>query len=266
MNRNVRPVDLELIGVGRLADVFAWGDGLALKLYRSADRNAGAAREAEATQAVVAAGVPAASCHGTMTIDGRLGLILDRLPGPLMADIVFEEGPRAMIGLAALQCRIHDRTATGFLSMKEALVARIEHAVPAQLQQPILRRLADLPDGESILHSDLHVLNVMGGPDGTWVAIDWDRAITGPYHYGVARSLFLIVEADLGELEPVPGVTEARRRLGDIYLTEYASRRPLDRAELGAWRLPVLGARLAEPIEAERAYLLSEIEREIDRS
>ena len=41
-------MDLELIGSGRLAEVFAWEDGLALKLYRSAERNAAARREAEA--------------------------------------------------------------------------------------------------------------------------------------------------------------------------------------------------------------------------
>ncbi len=256
-------MDLERIGVGRLGDVFAWKDGLALKLYRSPERNANAQREAAATMAVVAAGVPAARCHGTVMVDGRVGLILDRLPGPLMADIVFDEGARAMRGLAELQCRIHDLTATGFVSMKEALEARIKHAVPPEMLEPVLRRLAELPNGESILHSDLHVLNVMLGSDGTWVAIDWDRAITGPHHYGVARSLFLITEADLGDLEPVPGITEERRRLGEIYIRHYGEQRRLDREELAAWRLPVLAARLDEPIAAERAYLLREIEDEI---
>lgn len=258
-------MDLELIGVGRLADVFAWEDGLALKLYRSADRNPNAQREAEATMAVVAAGVPAAKCHGTVFVDGRVGLVLDRLPGPLMADIVFEEGERAMRGLAELQCRIHDHTAVDFRSMKELLEPRIKHALPRHLQPLVLTRLAELPDGESVLHSDLHVLNVMQGSDGNWVAIDWDRAITGPHHYGVARSLFLVLEADLGDLEPVPGITAARRHLSETYIAEYAKRRPLDRDELAAWRLPVLAARLDEPIPAERDYLLAEIAKEIDR-
>ncbi|NND01690.1 MAG: phosphotransferase [Acidimicrobiia bacterium] len=259
-------MDLEKIGTGRLGDVFAWEDGLALKLYRSPERNSSAEREAEATMAVVAAGVPAARCHGTVVVDGRVGLILDRLPGPLMADIVFDDGERAMVGLAELQCRIHERTAAGFVSMKEALEARIINAVPSGVREMVLQRLRELPDGDSILHSDLHVLNVMLGSEGTWVAIDWDRAITGPHHYGVARSLFLITEADLGDLEPVPGITEGRRELGEIYLREYSEHRSLDRHELAAWRLPVLAARLDEPIAAERDYLLGEIERELSRA
>ena len=256
-------MELELIGEGRLAEVFAWEDGLALKLYRSADRNPMAEREAESTMAVVAAGVPAAKCHGTVTIDGRVGLILDRLPGPVMADVVLSDSANATAGLADLQARIHDRSAQGFASMKELLRPRIEHSTPVEWREPVLSRIADLPDGGSVLHSDLHVLNAMLGEDGKWVAIDWDRAIVGPPHYGVARTLFLGVEADLGDFEPVPGITEARRQLGEMYLDEYAKRRPLDRDELAAWRLPVLAARLAEPIPSEREYLLGEIEKEL---
>ena len=256
-------MDRELIGVGRLADVYAWDDGLALKLYRDPARNDAAHHEAESTMRVVAAGVPAARCHGTVEIDGRVGLILDRLPGPVMADIDFERGPTAMDGLADLQARIHDRTAVAFLSMKALLEPRIASAAPPEFRDAVLRRLDELPDGSCVLHSDLHVMNVMQGTDGRWVAIDWDRAITGPHHYGVARSLFLGLEADLGDVEPVPGITAARRQLTDIYLAEYAKRRPLDRGELAAWRLPVLAARLAEPIPAEREYLIAEIEKEI---
>ncbi|MBT8197001.1 MAG: phosphotransferase [Acidimicrobiia bacterium] len=259
-------MDLKRIGTGRLADVFAWRDGLALKLYRSADHNQIAQREAAATEAVHAAGVPAARCHGTVEIDGRIGLILDLLPGPLMADVILTDTDAAITALADLHARIHDRTAIGFASIKEALRDRIERAVPAEAQASVLQRLAELPDGDSILHSDLHVANAMLDGDSRWVAIDWNVATTGPHHYGVARTLFLLVEADLGDFGPAVGVTGARARMGRDYLVQYEARRPLDRDQLAAWRLPVLAARLAEPIEAERDYLLAEIAHEVDRS
>ena len=89
-------------------------------------------------------------------------------------------------------------------------------------------------------------------------AIDWDRVLHGPPLYDVARSLFLIVEADLG---PATGRFDAndRRRLGEHFLNAYGDVADLNRDELAAWRLPVLAARLTEPVPEEKDYLPEQI-------
>ena len=98
-------MDLEKIGEGRLAEIFSWGDGQALQLCRSPDHD-WAAAEAEATEAVHRAGVPAPRCYGTIEIDSRTGLILDRLSGSVLGDVMFgDDSDAALYGLGRLQCR-----------------------------------------------------------------------------------------------------------------------------------------------------------------
>jgi len=142
--------------------------------------------EAKATAAVYEAGVPAPRCYGTVEISGRIGLPLDRLDGPVLGEIVTTDGDKAMDALADLHTRIHGVAAPQFQSMLER---RIGTATPRRFIGPTLQRLAQLPDGDAVLHSDLHVYNAMGDGQDGWVAIDWDRALYGPPNYGVARLL-----------------------------------------------------------------------------
>lgn len=253
-------MDLEKIGEGRLAEIFSWGDGQALKLYRSPDHD-WAAAEAEATEAVHRAGVPAPRCYGTIEIDGRTGLILDRLSGPVLGDVMFgTDGEAALRGLGRLHAEIHACRGDGFTSLRSRLEHRIAGTLPGGMASRVLERMADLPDGDAVLHSDLHPYNVMQH-HGRWLAIDWNAALQGPPGYDVARTLFLLTEATYVEVTFADDMAERRQEAADRYLAAYIGQRSLDLGELAAWRLPVVAARLAEPIDAERDHLLAEVER-----
>ena len=96
---------------------------------------------------------------------------------------------------------------------------------------------------------------------GRWLAIDWNAALHGPPGYDVARTLLLLTEATYVEVTFTDDMAERRQEAADRYLVAYLGQRSLDLGELAAWRLPVVAARLAEPIEAERDHLLAEVER-----
>ena len=60
-----------------------------------------------------------------------------------------------------------------------------------------------------------------------------------------------------------PLVRLLRRRFMAVALASYRARSSVADAEVDAWRLPVLVARLAEAITEERAWLAEAIQREL---
>jgi hypothetical protein len=67
----------ERIGAGGSAEVFAYGEGAVLKLFRP-EYGFAADREAQRTQAVHAAGIPAPRVLDVVVVGGRRGLVLER--------------------------------------------------------------------------------------------------------------------------------------------------------------------------------------------
>ncbi|MDP3767224.1 MAG: phosphotransferase, partial [Dehalococcoidia bacterium] len=76
------------IAEGREAEIFAREDGTVLRLMRSADARESVEWQARALEAARAAGVSVPAVHGTTTVDGRPGLIMERVDGPDMLTLL----------------------------------------------------------------------------------------------------------------------------------------------------------------------------------
>jgi hypothetical protein len=70
---------LRLIGQGREAEVFECPDGRVLKLLRASGPRTGLAFEIAALEAARTAGVSVAQVYEEVVIDGRTGLMMERL-------------------------------------------------------------------------------------------------------------------------------------------------------------------------------------------
>lgn len=142
-----------LIGSGRAADVFAHGDGLVLRRYRTEHD---CRREAEIMELARAHGVPVPQVHRA---EGR-EIVMDRIAGPTMLQRL-AQAPwhllRAADQLAALHQQLHA------ISYEE-------------------RRL---------VHLDLHPANVIMSPAGP-VLIDWSNARSGTPEQDVAQTWLII--------------------------------------------------------------------------
>ncbi len=197
-----------------------------------------------------AAGAPTPGLHGTVEIDGRLGIVYDRLAGPLHGDRLLREEPLPLVAeLGRLHAEIHAASAPEL----QAYSRRVQHALPG-LSRPVAtvleRRLDELPDGDTLLHGDLHPWNVMW--DGwRWVPIDWDAAMRGDPMADVARTWFLLVDSPVSEEVVAAGLAHRRHELAERYLAAYAAVGHLDEERLDAWRLPILAARTTEDIPEE---------------
>jgi hypothetical protein len=73
--------ELQRIAEGREAEIFAWEPGVVLKLYRMKEWARSRDIERAAMEAVLKAGGPAPAAKGTVEIDGRPGLLMERVEG-----------------------------------------------------------------------------------------------------------------------------------------------------------------------------------------
>lgn len=164
----------ELVGRGRAADVYAQGDGLVLRRYRT-ERDC--APEAAIMAYVARHGFPVPAL---VRAEGR-ELVMQRVDGPTMlADI--GRRPWRLWSHARTLAQLHRRLA----------------AVPPWPSASPLPGGGHHEGGGTIVHGDLHPDNVILGEAGP-VVIDWSNARPGHPLEDVAHTWLLLATA------PVPG-------------------------------------------------------------
>jgi uncharacterized protein (TIGR02172 family) len=237
----------ELVGSGRAAEVFAWGDGRVLKLFRRPDDPAAAEREFASTRAVHALGIPVPSAYEVIEVAGRYGIVFERVGGPSLIQYV-QARPWALFRaanlLAELHARLHGCAAPAELpSQHELLHARINAATdhPEAERDAAHRMLAALPTGTALCHGDFHPGNILMTGRGA-VIIDWERAARGHPVGDVAYTSRLFRRAGLPERTPAHIrllFTASRALLHRAYLHRYLRLRPGSREQVAQWELPL---------------------------
>ena len=223
-----------LLGIGKEAEVFAFGDGAA-KLFRHPEAKAAAFREAATMAMVEQMGLPLPRVRGVEQIAGRWAVVMDRAAGPTLAERMRDSAavPECIELMVLLHQRIHSFPATRFSSLKSRLARNIGSAPaldPAHRDR-LLGGLAEMPDGNRLCHGDFHPMNIMG-PAGSEVVLDWIDASAGDPAADVCRSYVLI--------RPVSPT------LADTYADAYAAMSGIGRAAIMAWLPYVAAARLAK--------------------
>jgi Ser/Thr protein kinase RdoA (MazF antagonist) len=235
-----------LIGEGKVAEVFEYGDGKVLKLYRLGQPASDARRELAILDVVETSGVAAPRAFDLEQIDDRWGLVMSRAEGRPFAEPMLANPAGAgpyFAAMAALQVKIHAASGAALAPLKVRLARKIE---ASGLADPVRRRLRDklskLPDGDRLLHGDFHPYNILGTPAAATV-VDWLDATSGPPAADICRSWLLMQTVS--------------RDLAETYLDAYFALSPLPRDTVFAW-LPVLAAaRLAENVPDEVEALIA---------
>ena len=195
-----------IVGKGFCSDVYAWGQGRVLKLFHGRLARDRADREYEGTRAVHAAGLPVPAAYELVEVEGRCGIVFERVDGVSLLDST-QARPwtlfRAIRQFAELHAEIHRCTApAGLPSLRERITARIEASdSPAADKQAARDRLAGLPDGTALCHGDFHPGNVLVTPRGP-VVIDWGSACCGDPIGDVAWTSRLMRTAGLPPWSP----------------------------------------------------------------
>ena len=166
---------MPLLARGRDADVYVLDDTRVLRRFRE-PRHRDTAGEAQIMRWVAEHGYPVPHVHDA---DGP-DLVLERLHGPTLMQ-AWQRAPWRIGHYARVLADLHDRLA----------------AVPAPDWLPAPRSLRETESGGgSVLHLDLHPLNVILTADRGPVVFDWTNAAAGDPAFELAQTLVTIGTVD----------------------------------------------------------------------
>lgn len=249
------------LAVGATAEIFAWDGGQVLKLFRPRFSRDAVEEEARVARLVYAGGAPVPAVGEIVEMDGRVGLLYERVAGVSMLSAWLAQPWRLThyaLQLAELQAELHALAAPAGLPHQKQRLAedlRAAPALPPRLRDELLAQLEALPGGDRLCHGDFHPDNVLLTERGP-VIIDWVDARSGNPAGDVARTSVLMRLS-----QPPAGVRlDWKARLlrywfHKTWLAHYRRLRPCPQAELSRWRLVVAGARISETVPEADALL-----------
>jgi Ser/Thr protein kinase RdoA (MazF antagonist) len=169
----------EKIGEGAYADVHAWAPGQVVKLFKAGFPRRHSWWETRMTRAVFAAGAPAPEVFDEVTLEGRFGVVLQRLDGPTLLQLSRSGAMTSeQVGsiLATVAISVHKTPAPpDVLSLRDTMAgsSRLSGGMlPRHIATGILTLIERLVPGDGLCHGDLHPGNVIMTTDGPRI-IDW---------------------------------------------------------------------------------------------
>ena len=256
------------IAVGRTAEIYARGERQVLKLYRDWCPPHWVDFEARIGRIVQDAGLPVPVVGEIVEVNGRRGLVYERLEGASMLRAILAK-PWMIIQFgrqaAELHAAMHAVQAPPDLpDQRGSFKWAIEHAqaLPDDLKRKALAVLDTCSAGDRLCHGDFHPDNILMTPRGP-VIIDWMTATRGDPLGDVARTVLLMTVGEPPMNIFIRLLTRVMRGwMRAAYLKRYFELRPDGREQLSKWLVVTYAARLNEAIPGEAGQLIPFIEYE----
>ena len=261
-----------LLGYGRTAEIFTWGDDQIVKLFHENWNVAAVEEEARIGRLVRDLGLPVPDVSGTVEVEGRHGVLYERVDGPTMLQ-KFSAAPWTLYGLPVvlgeLHAAIHKHRVSELPSQRENMIVAVENALPAPtiMKEHALKAIERLPDDDFLCHGDFHPDQIIMSKRGP-IIIDWITATKGSPAADVARSSLILrlFAPDAGRASERL-VNLARVYAHSRYLKRYLKRSSITRQAIDEWQIPVAVALLGTAIpEVTQGRLLALIEGLMRRS
>lgn len=264
-----KPVLGPLIAKGTSGEVYAWNQKQVLKLFFPWCSPDLVRREIKHARVARSKGLPTPKVIGSKKVDGRLGIIYERVDGPAMLTL-FRATPWRLFDFARqfaeVHSLIHQQEVSGLRSLHSSFRERIEEiespTLPATLKASVLQVLNRLPHGTTLCHYDFDPEQVLITESGPMV-VDWTEAHQGNPLADVAMTCIVLTISDMSdERWTMRALTRlARGSFYRTYIARYLELNPSVRQEqINTWMIPAAAARLDEQIPEERDALLSLIE------
>ena len=272
MKFNMPEISLDKsIANGRTADVYEWDEKHVIKLFHDWFGLEDIEYELRIARAVHASGVKTPAVKELIQVEGRNGLIYERVNGKSMVAI-FHHKPWLVFSysraLARLHVEMHDCVFNAEVPhQQDKLRNKIDHAntLPSSLKNQLLTELASLPRGDRVCHGDFHPANVLIARDGA-IVIDWIDAARGNPLADVARTTIIFLGSANTTQTPNPIIKMFTKLSHTVYLREYFRLRPDGQDEYHHW-LPIVAAgRLTEGMPELEKWLVKQAEKTLTRA
>jgi aminoglycoside phosphotransferase (APT) family kinase protein len=258
----------KILGSGANADVYEYGEGKVVKLYRSMSNMDSIQLETRNNQFAAQTGVPMAKFYGNVEINGLPGLVFERIDGETVADRLFSTMDTGyVLLLARLMHSIHtapiDHLDTSdMLTVRDVLDWQISHGsgLTDNEKESVKGLVMSLPDQECFCHSDLNPKNVIIRKNEP-IVIDWQGSCIGHPAYDVMQLVLVWKYAVLPPEQIPPEIIKIfapiRNEINDVFCAEYCRLSGLCPADLEPWLAPMAAAKLNTDLcDEERAILL----------
>lgn len=255
---------------GHTAEIYPWQDGYILKLFREERSLLAIEREAQVSQLVCQAGLPAPAFVEMVELHGRYGLVYERISGqPMLRVLATRPWGLSQYArwLAELQASMHRIEAPpGLPALRQRLRERIQAArnLPLESRQTVLQLLDHLPEGKQLCHGDFHPDNVLITAKGP-VIIDWADATSGHPIADIARSSLLLTHAPLPFHPAIKWLLDlGRKQFHRVYLKRAFELCPGKQA-FARWQIVQAAGRLSEGVPEAQA-LVAFVQTELTRA
>jgi aminoglycoside phosphotransferase (APT) family kinase protein len=191
--------ELQKIAAGATAEIFAWENNCVVKLFFDKMPHGMAQTEADRTNAVRASGFPAPIAFEVLEINGREGIVYERLHGDSFLHLLQTKiwrAPLLLRTMAEIHTDMHTHEAVETIPLlRQSLEHKLTHAplLSDAVKAKLLEHLASLPDGDKVCHCDFHPLNILQCGSQA-VVIDWNDVKRGNPHADAARTLLILTE------------------------------------------------------------------------
>jgi len=264
-------MDMKVIGQGRCATVYEYGDDKVLKLFHPSMPENFIAQEYSISNALNGLNIRAPRCFGLIDHEKRKGIVYERVEGKSLLGMMFASPlriTRYARKLADMHHELHGTGGEGLPHGAERFRRMISYSKESlgDLYEPLCAYLDTLMDGTSeprVCHGDFHPDNVMAGRKGAMI-IDWSNAYNGDPCSDVARSYVMFSSPMKFEGQSLPVrvyIRIVRYILGIAYMRRYRKISGVARSDIEKWYPVIAGARLCENVPGEREWLLEMVGR-----
>ena len=263
----------QLLGKGSTAEVYEWGQDKIIKLffnkYRCDNR---VNHEANVSRIVYESGVISPAVYDTVEVDGRKGIIYERIQGKPIIEHLKTMPWNSYYYLqktVELQHNIHKFSAKELPTQEERFTyaIRLSSWILGNRAKKIIDYMESLPDGKSICHGDFYINNILVSGKKL-VPIDWAGAYKGNPLGDVARTCMIICSPAL-PYEIPDAVTMLsyypKKLFFWFYINEYMKLSKVRFADIDSWILPVAAAKLRDNIPGEEKWLLDIINKRFEQ-
>lgn len=181
---------MKLMSKGNTAEIFEYDDNLICKLFCPGYPKNYIEHEFDNAKAVFRLGIKTPMAYNLVCIDGRDGIVYDRVVGEELSSKMYEANEEELTGwmdrFAGFHKELLGHHIGSVMDYKDFLKMFADDSVE------IIAQINALEDGNYLLHGDFHPGNVMVDTDNNLTLIDMMNVCKGPAIYDIARTCFLL--------------------------------------------------------------------------